>query len=84
MRYMLFCCIDEEHWDGLSPQERDGVMADYGAWIDRLEASGRHVMSARLQPVTSAATVRRNGDALAGFDLAHVVAQVVLQLADAR
>jgi hypothetical protein len=61
MRYMLFCCIDEKHWEGLSPQERDAVMADYGAWVDRLEASGRHVMSARLQPVAAAATVQHTG-----------------------
>ncbi|HEX7062049.1 MAG TPA: YciI family protein [Woeseiaceae bacterium] len=61
MRYMLFCCIDENHWDGLSQQERDDVMADYGAWVDGLEASGRHIMSARLQPVANAATVRSNG-----------------------
>lgn len=61
MRYMLFCCIDEKHWDALSDAERDGVMADYGAWMQRLDETGRHVMSARLQPVADAATVRRNG-----------------------
>lgn len=61
MQYMLFCCIDENHWEGLAAQERDGVMDDYGAWIRQLEESGRHVMSARLQPVANAATVRRNG-----------------------
>ncbi|HLT92272.1 MAG TPA: YciI family protein [Woeseiaceae bacterium] len=61
MRYMLFCCIDEKHWDGLGPEQRDAVMADYAAWVERLEASGRHVMSARLEPVATSATLRRNG-----------------------
>lgn len=61
MKYMLFCCIDERHWDGLGEAERDAVMQDYGAWIERLEDSGKHLMSARLQPVANAATVRRNG-----------------------
>lgn len=61
MQYMLFCCIDENHWDGLAQGERDSVMDDYGAWIRQLEESGRHVMSARLQPVANAATLHRNG-----------------------
>ena len=61
MQYMLLCCIDENHWENLGQEERDGVMGDYGAWIQRLEESGRHVMSARLEAVANAATLRRNG-----------------------
>ena len=61
MQYMLLCCIDENHWESLGKEERDGVMDDYGAWIRRLEESGRHVASARLQPVANAATLRRKG-----------------------
>jgi hypothetical protein len=61
MQYMLFCCIDENHWDNLAARERDAVMDDYGAWMRRLEASGQHVASARLQPAAVAATLRVNG-----------------------
>ncbi len=61
MQYMLLCCIDENHWESLGQEERDGVVDDYGAWIRRLEESGRHVVSARLETVASAATLRRNG-----------------------
>lgn len=61
MQYMFLCCIDENHWESLGQEERDGVMTDYGAWIQRLEESGQHVVSARLQPVANAATLRRNG-----------------------
>lgn len=61
MEYMLLCCIDEEHWEGLDEEERDGVMRDYGAWVQQLDDSGNHVLSARLQPSTAAATVRGKG-----------------------
>ena len=61
MQYMLLCCIDENHWESLGQEERDRVMGDYGAWIQRLDKSGRHVVSARLESVANAATLRRNG-----------------------
>lgn len=61
MEYMLLCCMDEEHWEGLDERERDGVMRDYGAWMRQLDESGNHVLSARLQSVATAATVRGKG-----------------------
>lgn len=61
MQYMLLCCIDEDHWNGLDEGERGGVMRDYGAWVQRLEGSGKHVFSGRLQPTGTAATVRGKG-----------------------
>lgn len=59
MRYMLLCCIDENHWTGLEDAERNAVMQAYGTWTRQLEESGQHVLSARLQPTATAATVRR-------------------------
>jgi hypothetical protein len=35
-------------------------MEDYGAWMRNLEASGTHVLSRRLQPSVTAATIRSN------------------------
>lgn len=61
MQYMLLCCINEDRWEGLDERERDGVMQDYGAWMRKLEESGNHVFSGRLQPSATAATVRGNG-----------------------
>jgi hypothetical protein len=55
---MLLCCINEDRWEGLDEKERDSVMQEYGAWMRKLDASGNHVLSARLQPSATAATVR--------------------------
>lgn len=62
MRYMLMCCIDEDHWESLETDQRDGVMRDYGAWIRELEGRGRHVASGKLQPTSTATTITaKNG-----------------------
>ncbi len=60
MQYMLLCCINEDRWQGLDERERDGVMQDYGTWMRELDESGNHVLSRRLQPSATAATVRGN------------------------
>jgi hypothetical protein len=36
-------------------------MQDYGTWMRELDESGNHVLSGRLQPSVTAATVRGNG-----------------------
>ena len=64
MRYLLLCCFDEKRWDALPAARRDSIMSEYGALLKRLDESGRHLGSAKLQPSPTAATVRgRNGKA---------------------
>jgi hypothetical protein len=62
MQYMLMCCFDENAWNKLPEQQRDKIMRDYGDWVQSLAASGRLRGGARLQPTSSAKTVRmKNG-----------------------
>ena len=58
MKYLLLCCIDEKHWQNLPENDRDAVMEEYGAWAQRLDEDGKYVASGKLQPVSTAATVR--------------------------
>ena len=59
MQYMLMCCIDENHWQGLAQRERDRVMQDYGAWIASIRASRHHVATGKLRPSATATTIRQ-------------------------
>ncbi len=58
MQFMLLCCIDCRRWEDLSPDMRDGVMRDYGQWVEATVHSGRHVLSNRLVDPTAAKTLR--------------------------
>lgn len=58
MQYLLLCCFDEKHWEGLAPSQREEIMGKYAALMRSLASSGQHVASAQLQPVSAAATVR--------------------------
>jgi hypothetical protein len=58
MRYLLLCCFDERRWDAIPEAQRDGIMREYGALMQSLDQSGRHLGSAQLQPSSAAATVR--------------------------
>ena len=39
MQYLLMCCIDESLWAGIPRSERDGIMREYGAWMQGLDES---------------------------------------------
>lgn len=58
MRYLLLCCFEETRWLAIPESQRDQIMRDYGEWIRGLDASGQHVASAQLQPVSAAVTIR--------------------------
>jgi hypothetical protein len=58
VQYMLMCCIDEGLWNGLPQADRDGVMQDYGAWIEGVAKEQKHVATAKLRPSASATTIR--------------------------
>lgn len=59
MRYLLLCCFNEKRWEGIPEAQRDGIMREYGELLRRLDTSGQHLASERLQPSSSAAA--RNG-----------------------
>ena len=62
MQYLLLCCFDEKRWQAIPEAQRNGIMRDYGALLQSLDRSGRHLASAKLQSSATAATVRgRNG-----------------------
>ena len=64
MRYLLLCCFEEKRWNALPAAQRDSIMRDYGALMKRLDESGNHLATAKLQPSPTAATVRgRDGKA---------------------
>jgi len=62
MQYLLMCCIDENLWAGIPQPERDGIMREYGAWVQGLDESRQHLASAQLRPSATASTIRvKNG-----------------------
>jgi hypothetical protein len=59
---------DEEKLNAMSPAELDTLMADCVTWLDDLQKSGRYVLSAALQALSTATTVRSRGGKLAITD----------------
>jgi hypothetical protein len=57
MRYALFVCGDES--DVLSDQQQQERLEKFMAFQSDLEASGRLVVLQRLQPTSTATTVRK-------------------------
>ena len=65
MQYLLMCCFDEKRWNELPQAERDGVMKDYGDFVQSTKAAGQYLAGAKLQPSSVATTVRgHNGKAV--------------------
>jgi hypothetical protein len=58
MQYLLMCCADEERWAEMPESRRDEIMREYGAWEQDIVNSGHYRSGAKLQPVSSATTVR--------------------------
>ena len=62
MQYMLMCCFDESAWNKLPNAQKDKIMQDYANWVESLVTNGRFCGGAKLQPASSATTVRmKNG-----------------------
>jgi hypothetical protein len=68
MRYLLLCCFDEKRWQAIPESQRAGIMREYGALLQSLDKSGRHLASAKLQPSSTATTVRGENGKLAVTD----------------
>ncbi|MGH8249636.1 MAG: YciI family protein [Steroidobacteraceae bacterium] len=58
MQYLLMCCIDEKRWMALPAAERDGVMRDYGSWIQETERASQHRATGKLASSAAAKTIR--------------------------
>jgi len=62
MQYLLMCCFDEDRWEKIPEAERDGIMREYGAWVQGVTKSGQHLATAKLRSSATATTVRfKNG-----------------------
>jgi hypothetical protein len=62
MRFLCLVYHEEEKLAALSQDEMDSLVGACMRWTEQLEQGGHHVLSAGLQSVRSAATVRiRNG-----------------------
>ena len=56
MQYLLMCCFDEDRWEKIPEAERDGIMREYGAWVQGIASSGQHLATAKLRPSSTATT----------------------------
>lgn len=62
MQYVLLIYVNEQRWNGTPAEERDKVMAEYGAFTESIVKSGHYKGGDELQPTSVATTVRvRNG-----------------------
>jgi hypothetical protein len=58
MQYLLMLYADEAQWNTMTPTQQQQGVAAYGAYTEALKKAGVFVGSNRLQPSTSATTVR--------------------------
>lgn len=61
MQFLLLCRFNEDAWEAIPESERTAIMEEYHAVLDDLERTGRHVSSAKLEPVAEGRTVRHDG-----------------------
>ena len=62
MQYLLMCCINEKQWEEIPQSQRDGIMKEYGEWMQGLSTKGQYLSGAKLQPTATATTIRgKNG-----------------------
>ena len=63
MRFLCLVYHEEEKLAALSQRQMDSLVGACIGWVEELEKGGHHILSAGLQSVRSAATVRlRNGE----------------------
>ena len=58
MQYLLMLYAEEAGWDKLTAVEQQGAMASYHAYTEGLKKAGVYAGSNRLQPISTATTVR--------------------------
>ena len=68
MKYLCLIYDDEQLWERMSKDERDGIMGEYDAFARDISASGHMRGGAQLQPTAAATTVRLRDGALSATD----------------
>ena len=58
MEYLLMVYTKESSWAEMTPDEQKQGLAAYGAFTEALKQAGAYKSSSRLQPTTTATTVR--------------------------
>ena len=62
MKYLCLIYSDESQWPKMPKSDTDKMMAEYGAFGEGIKKSGHYIGGNRLQPTSTASTVRiRNG-----------------------
>jgi hypothetical protein len=62
MRYVMLITGVEQEWNAATPEETEAAMREVFAWFDRWGAAGKLAGGGeRLESVTAAKTVRRDG-----------------------
>ena len=65
MKYVLLIHRDEKGWGKLSESEQEKILGEYTQFFQEIKASGHYLSDNRLQPTSSARSVRlRNGKRL--------------------
>jgi hypothetical protein len=62
MQYMMILYVNEAGWPQLTPAQQEQGIAAYTAYTDALREAGALVGNARLQPTSTATTVRETAD----------------------
>jgi len=68
MQYVLLIHESESHWDRLSEAEQGEIMAGYGSFSQQLAETKKLLGGERLQPTSTATTVRVRDDKVALTD----------------
>jgi hypothetical protein len=58
MQYLLILYSNESGWSNMTPAEQEQTMGAYNAYTEALKKAGALAGSNRLQPISSATTVR--------------------------
>jgi len=58
MQFMLMCYFDEDRWQALPEGQRAQIMEQYGELTQSIVRSGHFRAKAKLQPTSTARTVR--------------------------
>lgn len=61
MKYAILIYSSESYWESLGEAERDKVMADHGAMLEKMRADGAFVGSSRLMDSNTASTLVHRG-----------------------
>jgi hypothetical protein len=58
MRYLCLIYTEERAWETMSEAEGQQILGEYLAFLDQIEKNGQYLGSNRLQPTSTATTVR--------------------------